>query len=157
MAPRGPLAERFQRRLERAESGCLIWTGRIDRDGYGRVGLGGMAAGAGYTHRVAYELSVGPIPAGMCVCHRCDVRNCCEPSHLFLGTPADNRADMLRKGRQARGFALPHTKLADEQIPAIFAMRREGALQREIAAAFGVSTACIGKVLNGQRRQSVTS
>jgi hypothetical protein len=49
-----------------------------------------------------WTLSFGPIPSGMMVCHRCDVRNCVNPKHLFLGTNRDNMADMVRKGRKVR-------------------------------------------------------
>ena len=86
------------------ETGCLLYTGYIQNTGYGRITYEGRREGA---HRVAYALKHGPIPAGMSVCHTCDVRLCVNPDHLFLGTQTDNMKDMFRKGRN---FPPPHTE-----------------------------------------------
>jgi HNH endonuclease len=76
-------------------TGCHLWTGSTNKGTYGSV-HGRVKIS---THRLAYELAHGPIPKGFCVLHRCDNPACCNPEHLYLGTQADNMADMVRKGR----------------------------------------------------------
>lgn len=79
------------------ESGCLLWMGPTNNRGYGQ-------AQRTTAHRVAWQLSYGEIPQGLLVLHKCDVRCCVNPKHLFLGTAGDNTQDMWNKGRQG-GFA----------------------------------------------------
>ncbi len=84
-----------------AETDCWIWGGK------GRTGIGYGSFMIGrrswLTHRLSYTLTYGPIPEGLWVLHHCDVPDCVNPRHLFLGTAADNIADMHAKGRSPRG------------------------------------------------------
>ena len=89
--------ETFARRLAPPDvRGCREWTGKRARNGYGHVGWRRLSMGA---HRLAWILTHGPIPDGLWVLHHCDNPPCCEPTHLFLGTAADNSADCEAKGR----------------------------------------------------------
>jgi hypothetical protein len=92
------LLERFEKKIERIPiAGCWLWTGCVGNQGYGE--MKGPARLKLATHRVAWELYVGPVPDGKCVLHRCDIRCCVNPSHLFIGDLAENARDMWRKGR----------------------------------------------------------
>lgn len=85
-------------------SGCWLWTACAETGaGYGMfAGFPGDKR----THRISYRLHHGEIPPGLLVCHRCDVRTCVNPEHLFLGTHKDNMQDCSRKGRIQRVEAL---------------------------------------------------
>lgn len=106
---RTPLVERFWPRVNRdgpvpshrPDLGpCWIWTGGVGSHGYGALAKSALA------HRFSWELHNGPIPSETpCVLHHCDTRRCVRPDHLFLGTRADNTADMISKGRHRNKYS----------------------------------------------------
>lgn len=129
--PRGTLEERFWSKVNKTET-CWLWTGEIVKHSYGRITYDDHNKVTRYfTHRLAWELLIGPIPEGLQVCHNCpegDNPACVNPEHLFLGTQSDNLKDCISKGRHVssiapetylRGSRALKAKLTEEQIPQI--------------------------------------
>lgn len=154
-------------RIENGPGGCLLWTGGKDSHGYGTVTYDGRTQKA---HRVSWALACGELPElsgadfrGTCVCHRCDVRACVNPAHLFLGTHRDNVADMTAKGRaphatgdrhgsktcpesRPRGSDHPAARLTAEQVVEIRRLYPE-VHQRALSRQFGISQKCVSLIV----------
>lgn len=150
MSNRGlPLIDRFEQKFVKSD-GCWLWTATKQR-GYGAIRGKNASESMIPAHRLSYELYVGKIPDGYFVCHKCDVRACVNPDHLFLGTPQDNVDDMLSKGRHhaPRGDAHHAAKLTSEQVRAIQADART---QAEIAKDYGVCQSHVSDLKTARRR-----
>jgi hypothetical protein len=99
--PSIPLVNRFWSKVNKTET-CWLWTSNVHTNGYGQIAEsrnGRLRQRWLWAHRVAWELTHGPIADGLRVLHRCDVPTCVNPDHLFLGTQIENIADSVRKGR----------------------------------------------------------
>lgn len=144
-SPRGTIAERFHKKvIPEPNTGCHLWLGRYDKNGYGRFDPNRKPD---WAHRVAWALVSGPIPLGMWVCHRCDNRACVNPDHLFLGTPEMNVWDMVAKDRHVRGERTITAKLTDQQVVSIRDMYRSGQTRGEIAKRTGWGQGTINNVI----------
>jgi len=162
------LAERFWVKADRSggSAACWPWTGSRNVKGYGRVSEHGRPVLA---HRVAWALAHGEMAApGMgLVLHHCDSPPCVNPGHLYLGTAADNTADMMAKGRHGsyipepprggdwyaahprilRGEAIGNAKLTEGAVRDIRARRVAGETLGAIALRYGISAPSVHRVI----------
>lgn len=109
--PKTPIPIRFWQLVDKQDS-CWIWIGHRQGRGYGYFRPNqpkGMLA-----HRMAYILTYGAIPKGKLICHRCDVKLCVNPKHLFCGTQKQNSIDMVLKKRASKQFNQPHEPYVDK-------------------------------------------
>lgn len=159
------------RTIVEPNTGCWLWTGNTDEQGYGRVKIRNRFV---YVHRVSWETHRGPIPIGMCVCHWCDTPPCANPAHLFLGTNADNAADRHKKGRSVlcgargdrngmrthpervrRGSASLLAKLSSNDVLEIRRRFDEGETRFSLASAFSIHPGTIWKIIKRVRWRSI--
>lgn len=124
---------------------CWEWQGYKSRKGYGQIQIDHRVTAA---HRVAWELTHGPIREGLQVCHKCDNPPCVNPNHLFLGTNDDNVADKMSKNRQVHGVNHPHAKLTDAQVVEARQRFAEGGISiAALARRYGVSGVSMRSVI----------
>lgn len=131
---------------------CWPWKAAKVGGGYGHFQFAGLKR----ANRVAYEITHGPLAPGLCACHRCDNPSCCNPSHIFAGTHAENMRDMRDKGRAVftsagrRGEECYRATVTSEQVRQIrdlYANSR-GRRTAKIARLFGVSRGCCSAIIH---------
>lgn len=147
----GLICASFAERYEAdPNSGCWLWSRGQTSDGYGSFQMGGRTVLA---HRASWVIHGRGDPAGRVVCHSCDTPCCVNPDHLFLGTHADNMADMRNKGRADRklGQRNGRAALTDDQAREVLDLKGLGFEQRGIARAYGVSDSTVSRII---RRES---
>lgn len=141
MAKRLPPDDLFWKYVNKTD-GCWEWTGYLTEKGYGRLNRNNVVI---YAHRYAYELEVELIPDGLFLCHKCDNPACVRPSHMFVGTQADNMMDSARKGRHH------NQKLTPEIVREIRSLYRPFTYgYKRIGKRFGLSHAHVRDVVKGR-------
>lgn len=143
--------ERFWARVDRpSPTSCWPWLGSHHEFGYGWFWAQGKSRNA---HRVAWEMTYGPIPDGLMVMHACDNGTCVNPSHLMVGTGLSNQMDMARKGRSTKGRFVgekhPGAKLTEANVREVRRRVAAGEVHRTIAADFGIGEAYVSVVGRG--------
>ena len=104
---------RFWRRVKKTKR-CWLWTGAKYNSGYGFMRISPYISTR--SHRVAWQISHGKIPNKMLVLHKCDVPSCVRPSHLFLGSDADNHRDAMLKLRHSHGESHGMVRLTEQDV-----------------------------------------
>jgi hypothetical protein len=134
-----PLRERFDEKYKVDPiTDCWLWTACVSSNGYGLVKVGRRMIRA---HRVSWELHCGDIPMGLYVLHHCDTPPCVNPTHLFLGTMADNNRDRDEKGRNGKAV------LSENDVIEIRRARDRGQIARQIAPRYGICRRAVQNVI----------
>lgn len=132
--------------------GCWEWVAHKNNDGYGAIRYNRKMVKA---HRLAWILTNGDIPEGLCVCHKCDNPACVRPGHLFLGTRKENMRDMAAKGRNyvpdVTGAKNPGAKLSVKQVQEIRARALAGETQAALGREFGLTQSGISNITRKNR------
>ena len=145
--PKNTLSSVWARVEKRGPDECWLWRGHHAKFGYGVSTINCVPV---LLHRVAWEMTHGPIPKGNFVCHKCDNPRCCNPNHLFLGTQADNMRDAAVKGRMNRGEARWCAKLTEDDVREMRRLSASGERPAALSRKFGISLQNTIRVVRGQ-------
>jgi len=153
------LEERFWSFVDvQSKNDCWEWKRGKTTAGYGEFCPGkksGLPTTV-YAHRFAWSTDHGAIPKGLYICHRCDNPSCCNPGHLFLGTPTDNCRDMIDKRRNAYGERASSSLLTNRQVLDIRNRYAAGGVyQRDLAAEYKVNRVTITDITRGKQWRHV--
>ena len=123
------------------KDGHLLFEGAGDGAGYGKLAFSGETI---KTHVLMYMHKFGDIPEEMCVCHKCNIKNCIEPSHLYLGTSSDNNSQAWKDGLQ------PNATISDSLALEIFAAGKDPCMTHaDLGRKFGVTRSIARKIRLG--------
>ena len=132
---------------------CWIWTGGINRRGYGKFSLFPIKSIS--AHRASYILFNGEIPEGKCVCHQCDNPRCVKPAHLWIGTTQENTQDMINKGRSLHGENHLKAKITKEDVLKIRELGSKGMAQWKIGEMFNLTAGHVNNIIKKRAWQHV--
>lgn len=139
------ILNRFIEKVEKTPT-CWIWKGSKFTSGYGDLSFFPSERRA---HRASWVIHYGKIPKGLHVLHKCDVKDCVNPEHLFLGTHRENMQDMVRKGRRPKIFGTRHgmSKLTEKDILNIRALDKKSISRLEISKQFNITKENVGYIV----------
>lgn len=145
--------EKFWLRVKKTD-GCWLWEGGMKDNGYGDFYMGHRKKMT--AHRYSWTYHNGEIPTGLLVLHKCDIRNCVNPDHLYIGTQQDNMDDMVRRNRQGNtsGERNSLAKLTNLQVAEIrkkYEENNEWGMQAKLAKEYGVAPVTINHIVNRRR------
>ena len=149
----------FEKSERITDSGCWIWLGGLDKDGYGQTWYKGKNIRA---HRLSWQLKNGLIPEGMHIMHMCDIPTCINPNHLRCGTGKENNDDKMKKNRHRvasgdshymrlrpnsrAGELCPTVKLTEQKVKEILIKLSKGIKQEKLAIEYGVTRTAISAI-----------
>jgi hypothetical protein len=138
---------RFWAKVQKqSRDACWFWTANVNNKGYGLFKVGNRMVS---THRIAYLLGTGVQPNELHVLHSCDIKRCCNPRHLFMGTNQDNCDDYAAKGLSPN---LGHDQVGEQNGNArltehdVRVIRASSDIQRVTAARFGITQVMVSRI-----------
>lgn len=140
----------LERSVPEPNSGCWLWLGALNSQGYARILRHGKHQ---IGSRISYAAFYGDDPGDRFVLHKCDIPICVNPDHLFLGSPADNSADMKNKGRSLYGERNARAKITEQQARAI---RMDDRPAHQIADDYGVTATLVRSIKIGKAWRHLT-
>ena len=160
------LEQRFWEKIDKGiDEVCWNWLGHKTIKGYGVIKIKEKMCLA---HRVSYEMNIGKIPIGLCVCHSCDNPSCVNPKHLWVGTRAENTNDRHRKGRtvgnknlwkigsKLKGEEKGGVKLKEEDVLLIRSLAKiKEKTTKQLSEMFGISRSQIWRIINNKKWQHI--
>ncbi len=144
---------RFMAKVEPdLNGGCWLWSGSVDRGGYGAIKVRGKAVRA---HRFSFAHFNGPLKSSALVCHKCDVPSCVNPKHLWAGTHSENSLDSVAKGRWVNNKGSRHgmSKLSEENVCLLRIDVKNGLSLRKTAEKYGINKATVWEIKHGRTRK----
>ena len=142
--------QRFFSKVNKTKT-CWLWTASLRGGGYGYFWFNGHTP----AHRFSWLLHKGDIPRGLYVLHKCDIRACVNPDHLFLGTHDDNMRDMKEKGRQVDGMRAACSKLNRDDVLEIRSLKAQGWSLSQLARRYSITEGSVGHIIKGRRWSDV--